>query len=154
MISTVKKVKVFALASLEITENCWYFVCFKDYDFLLNYCIKKLPKTATLMQSDWKNVNFQHRYGHFRASLHHASDHLAIFLTVFAGRTVKISTSPRGPGFESRRPHQKGHRSIAPPVTPPLPPLKGCTPLNLLRRPCKSSIMKHNLWIRLVFKII
>ena len=41
-----------------------------------------------------------------------ASDHSAIFLTDFVGGTVKIYASTRGPGFESRQPHQKGHRSI------------------------------------------
>ena len=44
--------------------------------------------------------------------LHHASDRSAKFLTVLAGRTVKISASPKGPRFESRRPQQKCHRSI------------------------------------------
>ena len=64
------------------------------------------------MQSDWKIVNFQLRYGHFRASLQHASDHSAIFLTDLAERTVKVSASPRGPGFESRRHHNFSDRSI------------------------------------------
>ena len=44
--------------------------------------------------------------------LHSASDLSAIFLTVLAGRTVKKSLSPLGPGFESRGRRQKGHRSI------------------------------------------
>ena len=50
-------------------------------------------------------------YSYFSSFLHHASDHSANFLTVLAGRTVKLSPSPRGPGLESRRPHQKCHQS-------------------------------------------
>ena len=64
------------------------------------------------MQLDWKNVNFQQIYDHFSLILHHASDRSAKFLTVLAGRSVKISHSPKGPGFESRRLRQKGHWSI------------------------------------------
>ena len=65
------------------------------------------------MQSDFKNVHFEQSYGNFRSPLRHASDRSATFLTVLAGRTVKKSPSPIGPGFESRRRQQKGHRSIA-----------------------------------------
>ena len=43
-------------------------------------------------------------YSHFSSFLHHASDRSANFLTVLAGRTVKISPSPIGRGFEP------GHR--------------------------------------------
>ena len=64
------------------------------------------------MQSDFKNVHFEQSYGNFRSPLRHASDSSATFLTVLAGRTVKKSPSPIGPGFESRRRRQKGHRSI------------------------------------------
>ena len=65
-----------------------------------------------MMQSNWKNIYFQHFYGHFKSHLRRASDRSAIFLTDLAGRTVKESSSPIGPGFESRRRRQKGHRSI------------------------------------------
>ena len=51
-------------------------------------------------------------YSHFRSHLRRASDRSAIFLTDLAGRTVKKSPSPEGPGFESRRGQQKCHRSI------------------------------------------
>ena len=51
--------------------------------------------------------------GYFSSSLRRAPDRSATFLTDLAGRTVKKSTSPEGPGFESRQPQQKCHRSIA-----------------------------------------
>ena len=60
-----------------------------------------------------KIVSFQQSYGHFKSFLHSAPDRSAIFLTVLAGRTVKKSLSPIGPGFDSRRRQQKGHRSIS-----------------------------------------
>ena len=44
--------------------------------------------------------------------MHDASDRSTIFLTVLARRTVKKLLSPIGPGFESRRRQQKGHRSM------------------------------------------
>ena len=59
------------------------------------------------MQSDFENVNFQESYDHFGLLLHDVSDRLAKFLIFLAGRTVKISLSPKGPGVESRRPKQK-----------------------------------------------
>ena len=65
-----------------------------------------------MMQSNWKNIYFQHFYGHFKSHLRRASDRSAIFLTDLAGRTVKKSPSPEGPRFESRQPQQKCHRSI------------------------------------------
>ena len=64
------------------------------------------------MQSDFENVYFEQSYGNFRSPLRHASDCLATFLTALAGRTVKKSPSPIGPGFETRRRQQKGHQSI------------------------------------------
>ena len=64
------------------------------------------------MQSDWPYMHSYQSYAYFKSPLHHAPDHSAIFLTVLAGRTVKNSLSPRGPGFDSRRRQQKGHRSI------------------------------------------
>ena len=65
-----------------------------------------------MMQSIWKNIYFQHCYGHFKFHLRRASDRSAIFLTDLAGQTVKKSPSPECPGFESRRGQQKCHRSI------------------------------------------
>ena len=59
-----------------------------------------------------KNVTFQQSYINSKLSLHSALDRSATFLTVLAERTVKKSPSPIGPGFESRRWRQKGHRSI------------------------------------------
>ena len=59
-----------------------------------------------------KIVSFQQSYGHFKSFLHSAPDRSAIFLTDLAGRTVKKPPSTKGPGFESRRRRQKGHRSI------------------------------------------
>ena len=64
------------------------------------------------MQSNWKNIYFQHFYDHFRSQLRRASDRLAIFLTDLAGRTVKKSPSSEGPEFETRRAQQKCHRCI------------------------------------------
>ena len=60
-----------------------------------------------MVQPNWKNIYFQHFYGHFRTHLHRASDHSAMFLTDLAGRTVKKSPSLEGPGFESRRRNKK-----------------------------------------------
>ena len=71
------------------------------------------------MQSDWKYIQSYQSYGYFKSPLHHAPDRSAIFLTDLAGRTVKGSPSPKGPGFESRLRQQKGHQSIA---STPLPP--------------------------------
>ena len=65
-----------------------------------------------MMQSNWKNIYFQHFYGHFKSHLRRAPNRSTTFLTDLAGRTVKKSSSPMGPGFESRRRRQKGHRSI------------------------------------------
>ena len=64
------------------------------------------------MQSDFKDVHFEQSYGNFRSPLRHASDRSATFLTVLAGRTVKKSPSPIGPGFESRRRFNFSDRSI------------------------------------------
>ena len=64
------------------------------------------------MRSVRKNVSFKESYSYFKLRLHRASDRSAIFLTVLAGRTVKLSPSPRGPGFESRQLQQKSHWSI------------------------------------------
>ena len=58
-------------------------------------------------------MHLKQSYAHLCSVLHGALDHSAIFLTVLAGRTVKKAPSPKGPGFESRRRRQKGHRSIA-----------------------------------------
>ena len=79
---------------------------------LLNW-VKNWTNPATIMQSNWKNIYFQHFYGHFKSHLRHASDRLSIFLTDVAGRTVKISPSPEGSGFESRQGQQKCHQSIS-----------------------------------------
>ena len=65
-----------------------------------------------MMQSNWKNIYFQHFYDHFRSQLRRASDRLAIFLTDLAGRTVKKSPSPEGFGFEFQKPQQESHWSI------------------------------------------
>ena len=65
-----------------------------------------------MMQSNWKNIYFQHFYGHFKSHLRRALDRSAIFLTDLAGQTVKKSPSTEGPGFESRLAQQKCHRSI------------------------------------------
>ena len=51
-------------------------------------------------------------YSHFSSFLHHASDRSANFLTVLAGRTVKISPSPIGRGFEPGRRQDFSDRSI------------------------------------------
>ena len=64
------------------------------------------------MQLELKNKDIKQSYSYFKSTLHRASDHSAIILTVFAGRTVKISTSLRGPGFEPQRPQLKRHWSI------------------------------------------
>ena len=64
------------------------------------------------MQSDWKNVSLKESYSHSKLCLHRAPHRSAIFLTDLAGRTVKFSPSPRGPGFESRQLQQKCHWSI------------------------------------------
>ena len=53
-------------------------------------------------------------YSHFSSFLHHASDRSANFLTVLAGRTVKISPSPIGRGFEPGRRQDFSDRSIRP----------------------------------------
>ena len=70
------------------------------------------------MQLDCKNIISKETYSYYKLYLHRASDRSAIFLTVLAGRTVKESPSPIGPGFESRRRQQKGHRSIVCVSTP------------------------------------
>ena len=91
-------------------EFFWTFLPFSVKN-LLNW-VKSYTNPATIVQLDWKNVNFQQIYDHFSLILHHASDHSAKFLTVLAGRTVKISHSQKVPGFESRRLRQKCHWSI------------------------------------------
>ena len=53
-------------------------------------------------------------YSHFSSFLQHASDRSANFLTVLAGRTVKISPSPIGRGFEPGRRQDFSDRSIGP----------------------------------------
>jgi len=114
-ISTVLAVEVFAPASLQIIENCQYFLSFKDYYIPLKKCIEKLLNAVTFMQSDWKNINFQNNYGYFSLDLHGVPDCSAIFLTVLAGWTVKNSLSPKGSGFEYRWPQQICHWSIGMP---------------------------------------
>ena len=64
------------------------------------------------MQTDWKNVNLKRNYGQFRSPLYRASDRSATVLTVLVYRTIKKSSSPIGPGFESQLRRQKGHWSI------------------------------------------
>ena len=57
-------------------------------------------------------MHLKQSYGHLCSPLHGALDRSAIFLTDLAGQTVKKSPSLEGPGFASRRPQQKCHRSI------------------------------------------
>ena len=82
---------------------------------LLNW-VKNRTNPTLLMQSNWKNIYFQHFNAHFKSHLRRASDRSAICLTALAGRTVKKSPSPEGPGFESRRRQQKCHPSIVVPL--------------------------------------
>ena len=89
-----------------------------------------------MMQSNWKNIYFQHFYGHFKSHLHRAPDRSAIFFTNLAGQTVKKSPSAEGPGFKSLQAQQKCHRSI---VTTKNYSMSVVEPRRMSRRPVKNQ---------------
>ena len=86
-----------------------------------------------MMQSNWKNIYFQHFYGHFKSHLRHAPDRSDIFLTDLA---VKKSPSAEGPGFKSLQAQQKCHRSI---VTTKNYSMSVVEPRRMSRRPVKNQ---------------